>query len=71
MWEAKHINMDTGFGFDGQFLVGAGVEQTISYLRNSGKSEIADYIHDMKGLGELDDLGGWEQFRIQYFYPAP
>jgi hypothetical protein len=23
MWEAKHINMDTGCGFDGQFLVGA------------------------------------------------
>jgi hypothetical protein len=71
MWEAKHINMDTGCGFDGQFLVGAGVDQTISYLRNNGKSEIADYIHNLKGLGELDDLGGWEQFRIHYFYPAP
>lgn len=67
MWEAKHINMDAGCGFDGQFLIGAGVEQTLSYLRNNGQSEIADYIHTLKGL---DDLGGWEHFRIHYFYPA-
>ena len=70
MWEAKHINMDTGCGFDGQFLVGAGVEQILNYLRKNGQNEIADYIHNLKVLGELDDLGGWEHFRIQYFYPS-
>jgi hypothetical protein len=33
LWQAKQINMDTGAGLDIQFLVGAGVEETIEYLR--------------------------------------
>jgi hypothetical protein len=69
MWKAKHISMDTGAGFDGQFLVGAGVEPTISYLRENGHNEIAEYIDHLKGSGDLDDLEGWEKFRIHYFYP--
>jgi len=30
MWEAKHIDMDTAFGFDTQFMFGAGVDATIA-----------------------------------------
>ncbi len=66
MWEAKHIDMDTGCGFDAEFLVGAGVETTIAYLRENGHKEIADYLVEE----ELDDLKEWEQFRIGYFYPG-
>ena len=40
MWEGKQINMDTGIGFDGQFLVGAGVEETIKYLEESGQKSL-------------------------------
>jgi hypothetical protein len=69
MWEAKHINMDTGCGFDGQFLVGAGVEETIKYLEEHGQKAPADYLKDLKSFKELDDLQGWERFRINYFYP--
>jgi len=65
MWEAKHIDMDTGSGFDVEFFVGAGVENTITYLRESGHRKIADYLVEE----ELDDLKEWEQFRIRYFYP--
>ncbi len=36
MWEAKHINFDSCFGFDGQFLAGAGVQETIAYLEANG-----------------------------------
>ena len=68
IWEAKQINMDTASGLDGQFLVGAGVERTLEHLRNTEKSDIADYIQELKHLGEFDDLGGWEKFRIHYFY---
>jgi hypothetical protein len=71
MWQAKHINMDTGCGFDGQFLVGAGIEQTINYLLSNGQRKIADHICSLKDLGELDDLEKWEQFRIHYFHPIP
>jgi hypothetical protein len=69
MWEAKNINMDTGCGFDGQFLVGAGVETTIKYLEDRGEKAPADFLHELKSLKELDDLQGWERFRIHYFYP--
>jgi hypothetical protein len=69
MWKAKQINMDTGFGFDGQFLVGAGVAVTIDYLDRNGAVEIAGYIREMKERGEVDHLETWEKFRIEYFYP--
>jgi hypothetical protein len=69
MWQAKHINMDTGSGFDGQFFVGAGVDATIDYLDRSGAVEISGYIRKMKECGEVDDLESWEKFRIGYFYP--
>lgn len=69
MWEAKNINMDTGCGFDGQFLVGAGVEETIKYLEDRGHKAPADFLKELKAFKELDDLQGWERFRIHYFYP--
>jgi hypothetical protein len=36
MWEAKNIDMDTGCGFDTQFMVGARVDETIEYLEEHG-----------------------------------
>jgi hypothetical protein len=42
MWEAKNIDMDTGCGFDTQFMVGAGVvpiqpqDLIALFWRNSG-----------------------------------
>ena len=69
MWEAKNINMDTGCGFDGQFLVGAGVEETIKYLENGGHTAPADYLKKLQACKDFDDLPGWERFRIHYYYP--
>ncbi len=69
MWEGKQIDMDTAIGFDGQFLVGAGVEETIKYLDEHGQREPAEYLKELKASKELDDLSGWERFRIHYFYP--
>ncbi len=68
MWEAKNINMDTGSGFDVQFLVGAGVHETVSYLQAHGNDEIAAYLQQCEAAHDFDDLPGWEQFRIEYFY---
>jgi hypothetical protein len=69
MWAAKHIDMDTGCGFDGEFLVGAGVAETIKYHEATGNKEIADYIKESKIGLELNGLQEWEHFRINYFYP--
>jgi hypothetical protein len=69
IWKAKHINMDTGFGLDGQSLVGAGVEQTIRHLEAKGENEIVDYIRRMQESGDFDALPDWEKSKAQYFYP--
>ena len=71
MWRAKHINMDTGCGFDGQSFVGAGVEETVRYLEQRGEGEIAAYIKSMKESGELDELAEWERWRADYYYRKP
>jgi hypothetical protein len=67
IWEGKYINMDTGFGLDGQFLLGAGVDATIRYLRMNGRLEIADFLSDLE-LAQ-NDLEEWEYSKIEYFYP--
>jgi len=70
MWEGKQINMDTACGFDVQFLVGAGVDETTQYLETHGQKEPAEYLKSMKDHGEFDNLSQWEQFRVHYFYPT-
>jgi hypothetical protein len=68
MWEAKQISMDTAGGFDVQYLVGAGVEQTLEYLRENRSNSIAEYIAKCKQSRDFEDLDRWERFRIDYFY---
>jgi len=70
MWSAKHVNFDTGCGFDIQFLVGAGVDETLLFLRGVGDtsaSKAADYIDECREAGDFDDLPSWLEDRIRYF----
>lgn len=70
LWRAKNINFDTGCGFDAQMLVGAGVEETIRYLRHKGDAEAnaaADYIAKCRASGDFDDLEGWAEEKAGYF----
>ena len=57
--------MDTGCGFDVEFLLGASVERTVAFLRENGHGTIADEI----AKAEPNDTKEWEHFRIGYFYP--
>ena len=59
--EAKNINLDTGCGFAGQFLVGAGVQQTIGCLEINGNREIVDYIKKLENAQDRSDLGEWDR----------
>jgi hypothetical protein len=68
MWKAKHTNMDTGCGFDWQFMVEAGVDDTLKYLKDNDYKEIAEYLESMRRAKDFDDLPGWEQFEIKYSY---
>jgi hypothetical protein len=56
MWKAKGIDFDTAAGFDIQFLGGAGVEQTLAWLRSHGheniERELATYPDVRENLDE-------------------
>ena len=68
MWEAKHINMDTGCGFDIQNLVGAGVKNTILYLEERNLGKIAQHLRACEKNGRFDYLPEWTRQRTDYFY---
>ena len=68
LWQAKHINFDTACGFDGQCFVGAGVDETLRFLAQSGELDIVDYIESMKECGDLDDLAEWERSKSRCYY---
>ncbi|HST11185.1 MAG TPA: hypothetical protein VLL05_12485 [Terriglobales bacterium] len=69
MWEAKNIDFDLGCAFDIQFMVGAGVDQTIRYLESHGTNDAVEYLESCRRARDFEDLRGWERFRIHYFYP--
>ncbi|WP_432943424.1 hypothetical protein ACQPXM_00085 [Kribbella sp. CA-253562] len=69
MWQAKHIDFDTGTGFDVQFLLGAGVAPTLAYLTGHGHADIARAISEYPEANR--DLTEWESFRRGYFYGRP
>ena len=52
--KAKHIDFDIGCCFDGQFRVGAGVEETIEYLSDGSNDEAVEYIEELRDLKEFD-----------------
>jgi hypothetical protein len=70
LWRAKQTNFDTGCNFDAQFLVGAGVDETIAYLRASSETDAAaalDYLLECQASGVFANLEEWRQWRLAYF----
>jgi len=71
-FKTKMIDFDSGIGFDGEFLLSNGKEETFKYLSES-KSEIVNEIY--KHIGNSiencgykdDDLKNWRDFKHQYF----
>lgn len=68
MWEAKYINMDTGSGFDIQNLVGAGVDGTLTFLRDNNLAEIVEDIEGYLKCGYFELLDEWSTKQEKYFY---
>jgi hypothetical protein len=67
LWQAKHLDFDTAAGFDIQFLLGAGAETTLTWLRTQGHTDIADGLGEYPELDE--DLHEWAEHRRSYSYP--
>ncbi|MEM9070017.1 MAG: hypothetical protein AAGE52_16030 [Myxococcota bacterium] len=70
LWRAKHTNFDTGCGFDTEFLVGAGVEATLAFLKASDDPDAPaahDYVRMCNDAGAFDELAQWLSGRVAYF----
>lgn len=71
-FETKMIDFDSGIGFDGEFLLSNGKEETFKYLSES-KDEIAKEIYkhignSIENCGYKDDeIKIWRDFKHQYF----
>lgn len=65
LWDAKHTTFDAACGFDGEALLGAGLEATVRHVNSIGRPEIATYLVELS----VDlDLPAWAAFRRAYFY---
>lgn len=70
LWRAKNLNFDTACGFDVQFLVGGGVEETLDYLDRADQpdgKQAASYLTKCAEVGDFDNLDLWRESRIAYF----
>ncbi len=70
MWRAKQADFDASIGFDGQFLVGAGVQATLQRLHaveDKDAAAAADYISECDAAGEFDDMATWREWRGRCF----
>jgi hypothetical protein len=70
LWRAKTLDFDTWSGFDVQFLVGAGVSRTVSYLHSLQEDWAAAawaYLEQCQQAGDFADLEQHRQWRQNYF----
>ena|SRR5437016_10635322 len=70
LWEAKRANFDTFCGLDIQLLVGAGVDNTLAYLRDVGDEDslaAAKYIEDCRKTGDFKYIYKYAEEWNRYF----
>jgi hypothetical protein len=70
LWKAKTLDFDTWCGFDVQFLVGAGVSLTLSYLHSVPEewaSAAWAHLQQCQQAGDFADLEQHRQWRQTYF----
>lgn len=70
LWRAKTLDFDTWSGFDVQFLVGAGVSRTLSYLhslREEWAAAARVHLEQCQQAGDFADMEQHRQWRQTYF----
>jgi hypothetical protein len=65
MWKAKSSNFDLGCGFDIQFLVGAGLSETIEFLRHHHDPEASNAVEFIESCYAAGDFGPRRVDQIQ------
>lgn len=49
LWQAKHLNMDVGSSLGAEFFIGAGLHESIAFIKRAGipeSDDIVDYISE-------------------------
>ena len=64
LWRAKRMNMDTSTGMEIEYLLGAGVAATTSYVQEHGLYDILAYQEIASFTDE--HLAEWFEMTIQY-----
>ena len=70
IWQAKESNFDTFCGLDIQLTVGAGIDETITYLKSlSDESALAaaTYIEECRNAGDFKNLDKYAEEWDKYF----
>ncbi|SRR5579884_1412395 len=70
LWRAKRASFDTWCGFDIQFLVGAGVAPTLSYLQDIQEKwarHAKSYIEECQAAGDFRHLERYREAKMKYF----
>lgn len=72
LWESKNIDFDSDLGFEGEYLLAAGIERTYAYLNSSNhpyKEAVLAYIgKDVEScIYSEDDIKDWIDYRHTYF----
>ncbi len=68
--DAKYMDFDASFGVDPQYLIGAGLENTIEYLSSKDddtSKEILKYILDCKNEGFFNYFELWYKETFEHF----
>ncbi|MBN1349729.1 hypothetical protein JXJ21_09990 [candidate division KSB1 bacterium] len=67
IYDAKMSSFDLHFGMDYQFMLGAGLDKTIEYANQTGRSDMAKYLDGLREDPDLPDIEHWLEFKISYF----
>lgn len=71
-FDTKNIDFDSGIGFDGEFLVAAGIEKTYEYLEttdNIHKPDLLEYIGETVDTCNYsqEEIDDWTNSKKEYF----
>ncbi|WP_309110564.1 hypothetical protein [Saccharothrix sp.] len=67
-WDLKRANFDTWCGYDVEYLVAAGVAETLAFVRASDHPERDAVLERLADVGEVDLAKWWH--RKQKWFPA-
>lgn len=70
-FDAKNIDMDSACGFDGEYLVAAGITRTYEYLQSidhAEKQRLLDYIGETVDTSKYtqQEIDDWKGFKAEY-----